>query len=116
MMFGRFMADAKNRAVTFYALTDQRILFVKGLAGTNQTVTSIDLKTMGDITLVEAKQGRGSVLFGVNGQFPVPAGRAAIMFNRTAASSTMFVQISRAKDVYDLIRKTKDAALEKSRA
>jgi hypothetical protein len=116
MVFGRFMSDAKSRGVTFYALTDQRILFVKGLAGSSQTVTSIDLKTMGDITMVQAKEGRGSILFGLNTQIPLPAARAAMMINRNAASSTMFVQISRVKEVYDLIRRTKDAALEKSRA
>ncbi|MFZ1684945.1 MAG: hypothetical protein WAU88_12570 [Candidatus Zixiibacteriota bacterium] len=116
MVFGRFIADAKNRAVTFYALTDQRILFIKGLAGTNQTVTSIDLKTMGDITMVQAKEGRGSVMFNATGLPSIPAARAAMMINRASSSPTMFVQISRVKDVYDLIRKTKDAALEKSRA
>jgi hypothetical protein len=116
MVFGRFFADAKSRAITFYALTDQRVLFIKGLAGTSQTVTSIDLKTMGDITMVQAKEGRGSILFNSTGLPQIPAAKAAMMFNRTAASSTMFVQISRVKDVFDLIRKTKDSALEKSRA
>ena len=109
MMFGRFFSDARMRAKTFYAVTDQRILFVRGDAGSTQAVTSIELKTIGELTSVQNKDGRGTIVFNTNGQVSPQMAKAAAMFNRGNSAAPMFVQIERVKDVSDLIRRTKDA-------
>lgn len=110
MMFGRFLADAKTRAKTFYAVTDQRILFVRGDAGSSQAVTSLELKNIGDITFNQDKTGRGTIVFGATGQVLPQAAQAAAMLRRTSNVVPTFVQIERVKEVYDQIRRVKDTA------
>ncbi len=110
MMFGRFLADAKARTKTFYAVTDQRILFVRGEAGSSQAVTSLELKTLGDLTFDLNKEGRGTIIFGAGGQIIPQAAKTAAMFRRNANVSPMFVQIERVKEVYDQIMRVKSAA------
>jgi hypothetical protein len=108
MMVGRFFSDAKARAKTFYALTDQRILFVRGDSVSKQMVTSIDLKTMGDISFIQNQTGRGTISF-VGGQVNQASPRGNMMLARNSTAAPMFVQIERVRDVYDQIRRAKDA-------
>jgi hypothetical protein len=116
MVFGRFAADARTRAKTFYAVTDQRVLFVTGGPNQSQAITSIEMRSIGDLTMVLSKDGRGSLLFGFPAQVPQAMAKGAVMFSRVAKPGTMVVQIERVKEVYDLIRKTKEAALEQQHA
>jgi hypothetical protein len=109
MMVGRFFSDAKARAKTFYAVTDQRILFVRGDSSSRQMVTSIDLKTVGDISFGQNPDGRGSITFTDIIQMPRTGGRGQFMVARSSTSAPAFVQIERVKDVYDQIRRAKDA-------
>jgi hypothetical protein len=109
MMFGRFFSDAKARAKTFYAVTDQRILFVRGDSSSNQVVTSVDLKSMGEFTSVRNTDGRGTIVFNTGNQMTQQVAKAAAMFNRGNSTAPTFVQIERVKEVSDLIRHAKDA-------
>lgn len=104
MMFGRFLTDARTRARTFYGLTDQRILFVRG-AG--KAVTSLELKSLADTTYTQNATGRGTILFGFGGQNQQMA-RSAMMFNKGSSLVPMFVGIERVKEVYEQIRQAKD--------
>ena len=64
MLVGRFIVDAKQRAHTFYGLTNQRILIVS--AWRKRRTTSLKLKLLPDLTLTEARNGRGSIQFGAD--------------------------------------------------
>jgi len=64
MLVGRFIVDAKQRAHTFYAVTDQRILIV--VAWRKRRTTSIKLKILPDVTLTEGRSGRGLIQFGAD--------------------------------------------------
>lgn len=62
MIFGRFLHDRMLRARTWYGVTDQRALIVTGLFG--RQVKSLDLASMGDITLRERANDDGDIVFG----------------------------------------------------
>ena len=59
---GRFFVDARQRARTFYGLTDKRIVIVSGLV--SQSVNSILLKSLSDVTLKERSDRSGTITFG----------------------------------------------------
>jgi len=58
----RFLVDAVSRDLTFYALTNQRVLIHTGLLKT--TLTSLPLTGMNEINLDLDKNGRGNIVFG----------------------------------------------------
>ena len=45
--FGRFFVEARQRAKTYYAVTNRRMIVVSGLV--NRTVKSLDLSTLHDV-------------------------------------------------------------------
>ncbi|PKN92662.1 MAG: hypothetical protein CVU44_13460 [Chloroflexi bacterium HGW-Chloroflexi-6] len=83
----RFFVDLAYRYLTFYALTNQRVLIHTGLFKT--TLTSLLLADLKEINLDPGKDGRGNIVFGpldpkawiysgggwpkMGGQTPVPA-------------------------------------------
>jgi hypothetical protein len=105
LMLGRFIFDARSRAGTYYGVTDQRILFVRSRG---KAVTSLELRSVKEITLTENARGRGTILFGATLQSP-PYARSAVAINRSAGLVPMFVQISRAKEVYEQIHRAQEA-------
>lgn len=58
----RFFVDAIYRYLTFYALTNQRVLIHTGLFKT--TLTSLPLADLKEINLDPGKDGRGNIVFG----------------------------------------------------
>lgn len=62
LMVGRFFHEAWLRARTYYALTSERVLIVKG--GFGRTVTSLRLETITDLSLQESSSGMGTISFG----------------------------------------------------
>jgi hypothetical protein len=64
---GRFLVEARERSRTFYAVTSERVLIVAGLF--RPTVTSLNLRTLSDLSLSAKNSGEGSISFG--GQRPV---------------------------------------------
>ena len=99
-MVGRFWADAKRREKTYYGLTDKRILIISGIL--NQSVKSMDVLRLPELTLSEKADGRGTITFGQKNPWnwfdgmPVP-GMGNYM-------PSMFETIDNAKDVYQKIR------------
>lgn len=61
MVVGRFFVDAWRRARTTYAVTSERIIVRHGLF--NPTSTSIDLRTLSEVTVRERKDGAGTITF-----------------------------------------------------
>jgi hypothetical protein len=64
---GRFFVDAKQRAHTFYGVTNQRVIIVSGIL--NSKVKSLNLRTLSDLTLDERSNGKGTISFGATNPF-----------------------------------------------
>jgi len=62
LMIGRFFVDARQRARTFYGVTDQRLLIVSGLF--SRKVKSLNLRTLSDLSMTQKGDGSGSITFG----------------------------------------------------
>jgi hypothetical protein len=107
MVFGRFIVEAKARERTFYGVTNERIIIVSGLF--SRRTKSLNLRTLTDISLTERADGSGSVSFGPSNPFsqwfPVASWPGAGQFVIPS-----FDLIDRAREVYDLLRKTQRAA------
>ena len=100
-IFGRFFVDAQQRAKTYYALTNERIIIISGLF--NRNVKSLSLKTLSDINFNKKADGTGTITFGpihpvgwmYSGNWWPGTGRY---------TSPGFEMINNAKEVYDKIR------------
>jgi hypothetical protein len=106
MVFGRFFVEARMRRQTFYGVTSERIIIVTGLF--SRQTKSLQLRSLSDISLSERTDGSGTVTFGPQYLMAprVPAGWPGA--GHYAAPS--FDLIDRAKEVYDLIRRTQKSA------
>jgi hypothetical protein len=62
IVIGRFFADALRRGQTYYGVTNDRIVIVSRLFQRN--VKSLDLRTLGELTLQEDSSGNGTITFG----------------------------------------------------
>lgn len=61
-VIGRFFLDSYQRTRTCYAVTDERIIIVSGVA--SREVKSLPLRTLAEMTLRERPDGSGSITFG----------------------------------------------------
>ena len=61
-IFGRFLVDKKQRERTVYGLTNERAIIISGLLA--QTVKSLNLRTLTDVSLHERPDGSGTITFG----------------------------------------------------
>ena len=107
LIFGRFFVDAWMRARTYYGVTNERVIIMRGLF--SRQTKSLQLRTLTDVSLTERDDGSGRITFGPtfyrSGFCPGgewPAGRY---------TPPAFDQIERAKEVYDIIRSAQRAAV-----
>lgn len=95
---GRFFLDAARRAKTEYAVTDQRIIIDRGARG---TMTSLELATLGEITVSSSADGSGTIAFG-------PSNIVTSMYAGTPWPGVKlppsFDMIPDARRVYEIIR------------
>lgn len=68
-VFGRFIIDAKQRANTYYGLTENRIIIKSGFFSKN--IKPINIRTISNIELSEKKDGRGTISIGPKNPFMV---------------------------------------------
>jgi hypothetical protein len=102
---GRFMVDIWLRARTAYAVTDQRVIITSGLIG--QSVKSLNLRTLTDVTLTERGDGAGTIAFGpANPWGPMSGG----MRWPGMPQQPMFERIPGARAVYEMIREAQTKA------
>ncbi len=106
IMVGRFFLDAKQREKTFYGVTDERILILSGL--TKKTVTSLNLRTLHDISLTQESDGSGSITFGLNSLAGPWFGRPSWP-DFESSSGKKFDLLAQPKTVYELIREAQKA-------
>lgn len=59
---GRFFWDAKRRSATCYGVTDRRIVILSGVW--SPQVRSVNLRTLGEVSVAERRDGSGNVTFG----------------------------------------------------
>jgi hypothetical protein len=105
LILGRFFVDAKQRAKTFYGLTNERVIIISGIFSRN--VKSLNLKTLSEINLDEKSDGSGTITFGSN-YLPTArwVGNGWPGANQYALPS--FELIERVKEVYDQIRRAQN--------
>jgi hypothetical protein len=61
-IFGRFWVDAKQRAATYYGITDSRIIIVSGLF--SRSIRSLNIRTLTEVSLTKRRDGSGTIYFG----------------------------------------------------
>jgi hypothetical protein len=105
LIAGRFFVDARQRAHTFYGVTNQRIILVSGMA--SQKIKSLNLRTLSDVTLDQKANGPGTISFGAS---PLPAWFSAGVSWPGMPTGPAFELIENAKDVFDVIRKAQATA------
>lgn len=102
---GRFFVDAKIRAKTFYAVTDQRVLFVSGVFA--RRVKSLNLRTLSDLALSEGKSGVGTITFGAGS--PLASMYDGLYWPAWYLGSR-FDAIPNARSVFEIIRAAQRAS------
>ncbi len=101
LIFGRFFVDAKQRAKTFYGVTNKRVIIISGLV-TSQ-IRSLYPQNLGEISISEMQDGSGTILFG--SQLPFPYGmRNASWPGMNANAVPCFDSIPKAKEVLKIIQ------------
>jgi hypothetical protein len=103
-VFGRFIADAIRRGKTFYGLTPRRAIIVSGIF--NRQVKSIDLASLGDISVSERADRSGTISLGTSsGMNTWAAGMMGPSWPGAARYlPPAFEMIEGVKAVYDKIR------------
>jgi hypothetical protein len=109
LILGRFFVEARQRANTHYAVTNQRIIIVSGLF--SREIKSLDLSTLSELSLSENGSNHGSIFFGGGSPFSFMLrgfsswpGMGSQMFG------PHFGQIQGARGVYEIIRNAQKIA------
>jgi hypothetical protein len=106
LIVGRFFADARQRERTIYAVTTERVIIISGLL--RETVKSLNLKALSDISLSEKSDGTGTVSLGPSSSYAwfSSAGWPGDRRNVPPALEG----IANARSVYEAIRQAQKAA------
>lgn len=108
MLVGRFFTDARIRKNTFYGLTDERIVIISGWF--KKRVTSINLRTLDEVSLSEHSDGSGTIVFG-NAPLASASMSGLSLPGANQPQTPRFEFIKDARTVYEQIRAAqKDAA------
>lgn len=62
LIIGRFFVDAKLRSMTFYGVTDRRVLILSGIF--SRSTNSLPLESLHDLSVTEKSDGSGTISFG----------------------------------------------------
>lgn len=107
---GRFFVDVKARTRTFYGVTNDRIIIIGGLF--SRQTKSLQLRTLSDISLVERRDGSGTITFG--SQYPFVRQMPSGWPGASQYAPPAFEMIERAKETYELIRRAQKEGAEAS--
>jgi hypothetical protein len=100
LIVGRFLLDARRRSRTFYGLTDQRAVIVS--AGRSRKVTSLNLRTLHDLSLTEKSDGTGTITLGPGNS--LAWWWAGTNWPGAPQGPPSFEMVQHAEEVYDVIR------------
>jgi hypothetical protein len=98
IMFGRFFHDAHIRKTAFYAVTDQRILVIRG-----SKMTSLNIDRLPRLELSEHRDRTGTLAFEAANMFEGGSNGFGLWVP-TMDSAIQFVRIDNPTHVYELIR------------
>jgi hypothetical protein len=101
LIAGRFFFDSIQRAHTFYGVTNQRAIIASGIW--SRRVTSLQLRTLPDVSVEEKASGRGSISFG--SAFLPGWTRGGIAAWPGLQAGPAFELIENPKAVFEIIRK-----------
>lgn len=107
LIAGRFWWDAKRRSRTFYGVTDKRIILLSGVR--RSQVRSVNLRTLGDLSVTERSDGTGDVTLGA-APWMMSWFAGAGWPGMQAQLPPTLESVPRAREVYDTIRKAQTAA------
>ncbi len=93
---GRFFVDARQRANTYYGLTNERVIILSGLF--NRNIKSLNLGTLAQIDITQHNDGRGTITFGPS--HPMVAWSSASWPSGNRYAPPSFEMIEDAKEVY----------------
>jgi hypothetical protein len=100
LIAGRFFHDARIRKKLFYAVTNQRILVLRG-----SKITSLDIHRLPRLELSEHRDGTGSLAFEASNNMSWGGGMNGFSWWLPALSgATQFFRIKNPRKVYELIR------------
>jgi hypothetical protein len=108
LIIGRFYFEAKQRAHTFYAVTNERILIVSGVI--SRKVKSLNLRTLSDLSLSEGKGNEGTISFGGGSPFASMFGGMSGWPGMEAQLGPRFEMVASAKSVFETIREAQRAS------
>ena len=99
LIIGRFFHDAHIRKKLFYAVTDQRVLVLRG-----SKITSLDIRRLPRLELTEQRDGTGTLAFEA-ASFGYWGGMHGFSWWLPSLSTaTQFFRIDNPRTVYNLIR------------
>jgi hypothetical protein len=102
LILGRFFVDARQRTRTYYAVTNERVIIVSSLL--SRSVKSIDLRTLGEMSLSERRDGSGTIVFGGTSPFDWMSGGMAGWPGIQGRQASRFELIPDVRLVYETIR------------
>jgi hypothetical protein len=104
LIVGRFFYDAWLRKHLFYAVTDRRVLILRGVRSSK--LTSRDFKSLPMLELTEHRDGTGTIAFDSDevGYSMLGRRRGFAGWTRTATPNAQFFRIDNPRKVYELIR------------
>ncbi len=102
VLLGRFFLDARNRARTYYGLTEQRVMIASGRTG--QELTSVSLNTLQDISITTKGDGTGTITLGSESGKPSWFAATSWPGAKKKGPPSLFM-IPHARDVYNQILK-----------
>ena len=108
LIIGRFFFEARHRARTYYAVTNERILIISGLSC--RKVQSLDLRTLSDLSLSEGKGNEGTITFGSGSPFNSMFGGFSSWPGTGAYLGPRFELVANAKTIFETIRRAQRAA------
>lgn len=110
LMIGRFFLDARIRASTLYALTDQRAIILSGIF--SRTTESVFLHSLADISISEKSDGSGTIQLGRTPAFDWLA-TGTRWPGSGAYTVPSFDLIPRVRQVHDEILRARRALLDR---
>lgn len=103
VIFGRFFVDRYQRSRIHYAVTDERVLIIRGSA--NREVKSLPLQTLSEITMRERTDGSGTITFGpLDPRYAMWTGMGSPWPGLGKRLPPSFELIPNVRSVYDTIR------------
>ncbi len=104
IMIGRFFHDAAIRKHITYAVTDQRVLILKG--SRSQKFSSLDLSRLPRLELTEHRDGTGTIAFDNESStwFGMSRNNGFDWWVPSLGASSQFFRIDNPRRIYELIR------------